>query len=156
MENLLSHYKKNWLMVIRLIVAKVKDSQLIVICVYLSVYFAKKTKNDASDIIFTHWYWNAFKKRLCLKKLLIGFHHDMNPLKASDFKFILLKMGTNNSSWILSLHIPQIGSEFIFKIMKFTATMNFGVSLDHYLRFITKKLIQIRSLLNFGMKTYFH
>ena len=50
-------------MVIRLIVAKVKDSQFIVIWfgiysdsnfqfdyMYLSVYFAKKTKNDVSDI----------------------------------------------------------------------------------------------------------
>jgi len=121
-------------MLIRLIVAKGKDSQFILIRNFI----------------------------LAIRYSL--YHHDMNPLKASDFKFILLKTRTNNNSWILSLHSPQIGSEFIFKIMKLTATINFGVSLES--RVLTtilrsednhfRKWIQIRSLLHFGMKSFFY
>ena len=72
--------------------------------------------------LFWNLFWFEISVWLC--------HHDMNPLKDWDFKFILLKTRTNNKSWILSLHSPQTGSEFIFKMMKLTATMNIGVSLE--------------------------
>ena len=90
-------------MVIRLIVAKVKDSQFIVICfgiysdskfqfdymylsvidyMYLSVYFAKKTKNDVNDI-------KMHSRNACACK---------NCLLDSIMTWILKKPRTSNSS----------------------------------------------------------
>ena len=58
--------------------------------------------------------------------------NDWNLSQDLDFKFILLKTRMNKNLWTRSLHLTQTGSGFNFKIMQFTAMMNFEVSFDHY------------------------